>query len=335
MTKLGRSDIEVGRLGLGCAGLGNLYSAIDDETASATVDAAWDSGIRYFDTAPHYGLGLSERRLGTGLANRPRDEFVVSTKVGRLIEPNPVYDGSQRDDEGFDVPAKSVRRWDLSATGVHRSLESSLERLGLDRIDFVLIHDPEQNLEDPEQGLREAAPALARLRDDGVIRGFGVGTRSIETLERFVREASVDAVMLAGRYTLLNQDALGSLLPACTQFGVSVLNVGVFNSGLLARRRPAEDARFDYLPASAETLAKVRAIADVADEFGTTVPRAALEFALSHPTVVLAAIGASSPGQAVSNAALLDEPAPPTEFWSRLVELELLPSDVLARTQLS
>jgi len=324
MTTLGRSSVEVGRMGLGCAGLGNLFTAITDETALATVDAAWDSGIRYFDTAPHYGLGLSERRLGAALACKPRDGFVVSTKVGRLLEQNPSYDGSQRDSEGFDVAAELLRRWDHSAAGVRASIESSLKRLGLDRIDLVIIHDPEQNEADPEQGIREAAPELERMRDEGIIGAFGVGTRSTAVLERFVEGTSIDAIMLAGRYTLLNHEALAFLLPACLRATVSVLNVGVFNSGILAAPRPSAAATFEYERADTDLLARVNAIADVCAQFETTLPKAALSFALGHPAIAAAVIGASAPEQTRANAGLLDEPSPPQEFWDELVRRGLL-----------
>jgi D-threo-aldose 1-dehydrogenase len=324
MTTLGRSSVDIGRMGLGCASIGNLFTAITDETALATVDAAWDSGIRYFDTAPHYGLGLSERRLGAALAGKARDGFVVSTKVGRILDQNPSFDGSQRDSEGFDVPAELVRRWDHSAAGVRASIESSLERLNLNRIDLVIIHDPEQNEAAPEQGIREAAPELERMRDEGMIGAFGVGTRSTSVLERFVAETSVDAIMLAGRYTLLNHEALTSLLPACQRASVSVIDVGVFNSGILAAPRPIAGAMFEYERADRDLLARVNAIADVCAQFKTTLPKAALSFALGHPTIAAAVIGASAPEQARANSRLLDEPLPPQEFWAELVRRGLL-----------
>ena len=232
---LGRSGVTVSGLGFGGAPVGNLFEAVTDGDALDTIDAAWTEGVRYFDTAPHYGLGLSERRLGAALRDRPRSRYTVSTKVGRLLIPNP---GGERDSDlpnGFDVPAALRRHWDFSGDGVRRSLEESLARLGLDRIDIVLIHDPEES-SDPEGALREAAPALAELRSQGVIGAFGVGSKQVAILQRFVAETELDTIMLAGRYTLLEQPALDELLPACEKYGVSVLNVGVFNSGEKTRR---------------------------------------------------------------------------------------------------
>ena len=319
-----------GPFGLGCAQLGNLYGAISDEAAATTVDAAWDAGVRYFDTAPHYGLGLSERRLGAALAVRPRSEYVVSTKVGRMLDRNLLFDGSQRDDEGFDVPADRIRRWDFSEEGIRASIEASLDRLGLEKIDLVLIHDPEQNLADPGQGLREAVPVLERMRSEGSIQAFGVGTRSTRTLETFVRESSIDFIMLAGRYTLLDHEAVDSLLPACIDHDVSVLNVGIFNSGLLARPRPAADAHYEYQPVSDDLRARVNDIANVCDEFETSVPRAALAFAVSHPAIAITVLGASSARQVRASAEVLVQPAPIRDFWVRLVECGLLEASVFS-----
>ena len=232
--------MQVSRYGFGAAPIGNLFSAVDDDTARASVDAAYEAGFRLFDTAPHYGLGLSERRLGAALAGRPRDSYTLSTKVGRLLVPSP--DGG-RDDQGFDVPADVRRVWDFSRDGVRRSLEESLERLGLDAVDIVLIHDPDDHW---EQAVSEAYPALAELRDQGVVKAVGVGMNQAGMLAAFVRETEVDLVMLAGRYTLLDQSGAEELLPLCEERGVSVLAAGAFNSGLLATHDPA--GTFDYAP---------------------------------------------------------------------------------------
>jgi D-threo-aldose 1-dehydrogenase len=193
-TALGTTGVRVTRLGLGCAPLGNLFRAIGDDRARATVDAAWKSGIRYFDTAPHYGLGLSERRLGDALGDRPRDGFTVSTKVGRRLVPNPAPTGSDLA-AGFDVPDTLARRFDFTADGVRRSLEESLQRLGLDRVDVLYVHDPDDFV---EQAIREAVPALARLRDEGVVGAVGVGMNAVAPLRRFVAEADIDVIMVAG-----------------------------------------------------------------------------------------------------------------------------------------
>ncbi|MDQ1555762.1 MAG: D-threo-aldose 1-dehydrogenase, partial [Actinomycetota bacterium] len=297
---LASRGIRLGPASLGCAQLGNLYRRMSDTDALAIVDSAFDRGIRHFDTAPHYGLGLSERRLGDSLAGRRRSDFVVSTKVGRMLDPNPLFSG-ETDTGGFEVPARLVRRWDFSADGVRRSLDASLERLQLDRIDLVLLHDPEENLADPGQAMREGFPALAKLRDEGVIGAIGVGTKSCASLVRFVRETDVDAVMSAGRFTLVNQEALEELLPACEERSVDVLNAGVFNSGILASARPTAGSVFDYGAAGESMLRKVNSIADACEEFGTTLPRVALQFAASHPTIGSVVFGADSAAQVASN----------------------------------
>ena len=214
-----------------------MYSRVDDAGAAAAVSAAWDAGVRYFDTAPHYGLGLSERRLGAALSGRPRREYTVSTKVGRILTPNPAPTGSDLA-EGFAVPDALTRMRDYSADGVRRSLDASLRRLGMDRIDIVLIHDPDEHL---DQAIDEAIPALIGMREEGVIGAIGVGMNFWQPLLRVVQEAEVDVVMVAGRWTLADRSG-APLLAACTQRGVSVLAAAPFNSGLLSRNWPAKDA---------------------------------------------------------------------------------------------
>jgi D-threo-aldose 1-dehydrogenase len=328
-TTLGRladRGVQIGPVSLGCAQLGNLYGPISDSAATDIVEAAWARGIRHFDSAPHYGLGLSERRLGDTLAAHPRDEFVISTKVGRMLDPNPNFDGEQ-DSGGFAVPARLVRRWDFSADGVRRSIDSSLQRLQLDRIDLVLLHDPQENLADPSQAIREAYPALDRLRDEGVIGAIGVGTKSSATLLQFVEDTEIDAIMLAGRYTLVNQEALTDLLPACTERSVDVLNVGVFNSGILASPRPAGGSVFDYGAATESLIRRVNEIADVCDDFGTTVPRVALQFAASHPAIRAIVFGADAAAQVDENMDLIESARAPRELWHTLVHRGLLSAE--------
>ncbi|AVT28307.1 MULTISPECIES: aldo/keto reductase [unclassified Plantactinospora] len=321
--RVGRSDVVVSPLGLGCAPIGNLYTAVGEAEALATVAAAWESGIRYFDTAPHYGLGLSERRLGDALRTLPRAEYTVSSKVGRLLVPDRSGAG-RRDDEGFDVPADHRRLWDFSADGVRRSLEASLVRLGLDRIDLVLIHDPEDHR---TQALEQGYPALHELRAQGVVGAIGVGSKQWQVLHRFAAETDVDAVMVAGRYTLLEQPALDTLLPECERRGVSVLNAGVFNSGLLAVERPHAGLPYDYADAPAEILDRARAIATLCAAHGTTLPAAALAFAAAHPAVASVVVGAHNPDQVRRNAALHAAAPPSGEFWAELVAVGLLRPD--------
>ncbi|MER7283733.1 aldo/keto reductase [Dactylosporangium sp. NPDC000244] len=288
-----RPAIRFTALGFGAAQGGNLYHATSDETFAAAVDAAWDAGVRYFDTAPHYGLGLSERRLGAALRDRPRDSYVVSTKVGRLLVPTPET-AHRRDPEGFDVPANHRRVWDFSRDGVRRSLEASLRRSGLDRFDIVYLHDPDEHW---HQAATEALPALADLRGQGVIGAIGAGMNQSAMLARFVRETDVDLVMCAGRYTLLEQGAAHDLLPAARQRRVGVIIAGVYNSGLLARDRPPDDATYDYRPAPADLLQRARRIAAICTEHGVSLPEAALAFVRGHPAVVSTVVGLRSPAE--------------------------------------
>jgi D-threo-aldose 1-dehydrogenase len=308
---------ELSRVGFGGAPLGNLFSAVDDETANAAIDAAWQSGIRYFDTAPHYGLGLSERRIGAALRDRPRDEFVLSTKVGRILEPvsGPV---NSSDDQGFDVPAASKRRWDFTADGVARSIEDSLERLGLDRIDIAYLHDPDDHV---EQALTEAYPALEKLRDEGLIRAIGVGMNQSAVPTRFVTETDIDVVLLAGRYTLLDQSAADDLLPAAEARDVAIVLGGVFNSGLLADPRNA--ATYNYVPAPPELVQRALAIEAVCLAHEVPLRAAALQFGLGHPAVASALIGIRDADQARDCAAMAGVTVPET-LWQDLRDRGLI-----------
>ncbi|GIF20861.1 D-threo-aldose 1-dehydrogenase [Actinoplanes tereljensis] len=314
--------LDFGRLGLGCAQLGNLYQAIDDDGAAATVEAAWAAGVRYFDTAPHYGLGLSERRLGAALHKHHRDEYVVSTKVGRLLVPNPSPTG--HDEELFDVPDTYRRVWDFSADGVRRSLADSLERLGLDRVDLVLIHDPEGRA---DEALDTGYPALEQLRAEGVVRAIGVGSMDADVLTRFATGTDVDVIMTAGRYTLLEQPALDSLLPLCSRRGITVLNAAVFNGGLLAEDRPHRSLLYNYRNSPDAVLELASAIAALCERHGTTLPAAALHFAGGHPVISAVVAGAQGAEQSSRNAALAFGPPPPAALWADLKDNGLLRPD--------
>ena len=314
-----RSTLRFSEVSLGCAQLGNLYRAVTDEEAAATVHRAWELGVRYFDTAPHYGLGLSERRLGAALACRSREDYVVSTKVGRALEPLEQPYGRDAE-EGFDVPATHRRVWDFSRDGVLRSLEQSLERLGLDRVDVVFLHDPDDHW--PE-ALEEAYPALEELRSQGVVSSIGAGMNQAEMLADFVRHTDMDVVMLAGRYTLLEQGALDDLLPLCAGRGVGVVVAGVFNSGVLARDKPADDAKHDYQGASTDVLDRARRIASVCKRHGVSLPAAAIAFPLAHPAVVSVCLGVRSPEQIERNVDLYRSPIPP-DVWTELKSNGLL-----------
>lgn len=289
-----RKDRTIGRgveltgLSYGAAGIGNLFTVVGDDEARAAVDAAWDAGIRAFDTAPHYGLGLSERRLGAALRERPRGEFVVSTKVGRILEP--VADPVGLDDQGFAVPAAFRRVWDFSADGVRRSIAASLERLGLDRIDTVLIHDPDLPSH-AEQAIGEAFPALAKLRSEGVIGAIGVGMNQTAIPLRFMRDTDIDVVLLAGRYTLLDRSGAELLDEAVTR-GVSIVVGGVFNSGLLVDPKPS--STYDYEAVPPETLNEALRLKGICEQHGVPLRAAALQFPQRHPAVKSVLIGARS-----------------------------------------
>ncbi|MEU1268474.1 aldo/keto reductase [Streptomyces sp. NPDC005799] len=284
-NRLGQSSVHITELGFGGGPLGGLFAPLDDETAAEALEAAWESGIRYYDTSPHYGIGHSERRIGGLLRDRPREEWTLSTKVGRLLVPQ---DPTGRMDESFAVPATHRRVWDFTRDGVRRSVEESLERMGVDRIDVLFLHDAEERF---EEALREGYPALAELRAQGMVGAIGAGMYHPGKLTRLVEESDVDVVMLSGRYTLLDHSALDDLLPACTERGVSVIAASIFNSGLLATARPAEGATFDYAPAEQETVDRAHRMADVCEAHGVTLPEVALAFPLRHPAVAGVVVG--------------------------------------------
>lgn len=308
-------DLLVPRLAYGAANLGNLYRELSDEEAWAILDAAWDHGVRFYDTAPHYGLGLSERRLGAFLRTKPRDEYVLSTKVGRLLVPNPAGEGSLDTDNDFVVPATLRREWDASEDGVRRSLDESLERLGLDHVDVLYLHDPERN--DPDSGVAEGIPALAALRDEGLVGAVGIGSMDVDALLAAVRTGLTDLIMIAGRYTLAEQPAAAEVLPACLEHGVGVVAASVFNSGLLARAVPDRDGRYEYGAVPPEVFDRAVGIAEICRRFEVELPAAALQFPLRHPAVRTVAVGASRPEQMVQNVERFEAPIPET-FWTEL-----------------
>ncbi|GAA4808953.1 aldo/keto reductase [Streptomyces ziwulingensis] len=307
-----------GRLAFGAAALGNLFTEVGEEQAHRAVTAAWQRGVRHFDTAPHYGLGLSERRLGAALRDRPRDSYTLSTKVGRLLVPAPPGTGDDRA-HGFAVPATHRRVWDFSADGVRRSLEASLGRLGLDRVDAVYLHDPDDHA---EQAFREGYPALERLRAEGVVRAIGAGMNRTGMLTRFVLDTDVDVVLCAGRYTLLDQSALDDLLPAALARATRVVVGGVFNSGLLAA--PAPGATYDYTAAPAGLLERALRLKSLAERHGTTLRAAALAFSGAHPAVASVLVGARSAAEVHDCADQLAVPVP-AAFWRELKRTGLLP----------
>ncbi len=313
-TRIARG-LALGPLGLGAANVGNLYRAMTDDEAWQVLQAAWDAGIRYFDTAPHYGLGLSERRLGAFLAGKPRAEYVVSTKVGRLLRPSPETADLLDDANQVAVPAATRRVWDFSADGVRRSLDESLERLGLDRVDVLYLHDPEEY--DLHAALASGLDALAALRAEGLVTAIGVGSKSTAALLAAVRTGALDLLMVAGRYTLVEQPAVDEVIPECRARGVGVVAAAVFNTGLLAAPGPAAGARYEYASVPVDVLDRARRIERVCAEYGVPLPVAALRFPLREPAVRAVVVGAAEPAHVRENAARMTVDVP-DELWDRL-----------------
>lgn len=306
-------------LGFGASQLGNLYRETTDEESTRAVDAAWEGGVRYFDTAPHYGLGLSERRIGAALKGRPRGEYTLSTKVGRLLMPSPET-ANQQDDDGFVVPAAYRRVFDFSRDGILRSIESSLERLGVDYLDIAYLHDPDEHW---EAASTSGIDALVELRDQGIVRAIGAGMNQSAMLTRFVRETDVDVAMVAGRLTLLDQSALGDLLPAAAEKGVSIVAAGVYNSGILSSNVVDIDAKFDYSLAPEPVLRRARQIAEICGEHGVTLPQVAVQYPLRWPQVVSVVLGTRTAEQARSGVERVSATVP-DDLWQALIELGLL-----------
>jgi D-threo-aldose 1-dehydrogenase len=305
------AGLPVGELPLvfGGAPVGGLYAPVSDTEAARTLAAAWAAGIRAFDTAPHYGAGLSERRIGEFLAGRRRDEFIVCTKVGRLLVP---ARGDVDASEGFYGAPPLTRVRDYSRDGVLRSLEGSLLRLGLDRVDIALVHDPDEAM---GPALDQAYPALAELRAQGVITAVGAGMNSAAPLAWLVERCDLDCVLVAGRYTLLDDSAASHLFPLCLRRGVAVLAGGVFNSGILADA--ADGARYDYAPAPPAVLARARRLRDACARCGVPLAAAALQFTLRHPAVTAAVVGARTPEEIRDDVSHLSQTIPEA-LWAEL-----------------
>jgi aryl-alcohol dehydrogenase-like predicted oxidoreductase len=309
-------------LGLGTAPLAGLYSEVGDEQALATIEVAYELGVRVFDTAPLYGHGLGEARLGQALGHRERD-FVLSTKVGRLLRASGPVDTTQViDGKPLYAGTPSVNPViDFSAAGVRASLDESRARLGIDEIDLVYIHDPDLR---QRQAIEEAYPALARMRDAGEVRAIGVGVNQHELLCTLAREGDFDYFLLAGRYTLLDSSAAAELLPLCLERGIGVIAAGVFNSGVLAT--PERHGRYDYRPASDAILARVDALKAVCRSHGVPLKAAALQFPAAHPAIVSVVVGARSGSEIRENAAMYEFPIP-GGLWRDLKRRGLIPED--------
>ena len=313
-----------GPLGMGGAPLGNLGTAIPDEVATAAVKAAWAAGIRHFDTAPHYGAGLSEHRIGAVLRQQPRDSYTLSSKVGRLLDPVPSV---AELDAGFQHGLSFNRRLDYSHDGALRSVEDSLQRLGLNRLDIVYIHDcaadwlGEAWREQFDIAMAGAARALTRLREEGVIRAWGFGVNVVDPCLLALEQADPDLFLIAGRYTLLDHTALAALLPACERRGARVVLGGPYNSGLLAG-----GATFNYETAAPEMAARAQAVAAVCARHGVDLKAAALQFCAAHPAVAAVIPGPRTAAEATQNAEMMLQPVPPA-LWGELKVERLLPQN--------
>ena len=321
-------DPELTRIGFGGAPIGNLFRPIPEAVAVDTVRTAYDLGLRYFDTAPLYGRGISERRIGAALRDRPRESFRLSTKVGRLLRPVERRPGE--DDAYKNLPPLEVE-YDYSEDGALRSLESSLERLGLDRVDTVFIHDIDRWTHgdaQPErfrQALGGAYRALRRLRDQGPVSSIGVGVNEWEVCQQAAEAGDFDGFLLAGRYTLLEQEALTSFLPLCERRKLWVVIGGPLNSGILATGA-VEGATYDYKPAPPAIMARVARIEAVCRHHGVPLAAAALQFPLAHPAVRSVIPGARSADEVRQNLALLRVPIP-AALWDDLRAAGLLRAD--------
>lgn len=329
-TRSGQS-LSFTELGFGTAPIGNLYRAIDEDTAQATLQAAWDVGCRYFDTAPLYGLGLSETRLNHFLRGRSRDSYVLSTKVGRHLR---VCPPGRRTGIGkfFDTPARQ-EVYDYSYDGVMRSIEDSFERLGVDRIDILYCHDVDVfthgSKEASDRRIREFMEsgyrALASLRDQGVIAAIGAGVNEWQVCQRMAREGDFDLFLLAGRYTLLEQEALETFLPYCSERGIGIALGGPYNSGILATG-PKPGAYYNYDPAPPEILERVARIEQVCNAHGVKLIEAALRFPLGHPAVMSVIPGAQTPQEVHRNAEIIQARIP-SALWADLKSEGLLRPD--------
>ena len=328
-VSIGETGVELTRLGMGCAPIGSpprpetlLGDATYDE-ALTTLGRAYDLGVRYFDTAPFYGLGRSEVRVGRALGEIRRDDFVLSSKVGRLLDPPAGGERSSSDGpEGlprFDV------RFDYSRAGILRSVEESLERLGLEQIDILYLHDPdwEPGLEAP--AVATGFPTLLELREQGVVRAIGTGMNQWQMPARFIREFDLDLVLLAGRYTLLDQSASGEFMELCAERGVRLVIGGPYNSGILAADDLSRPVSFNYEEAGPEWVEKARRIQAVCRRQGASMKAAALQFVLAYPVVASVIPGAASVAEVQENARLIGEELP-ASLWDELKAEGLIPA---------
>lgn len=323
-----RSGLTFTALGYGGAPIGNFNGTFTEAEARTMVDQSWDLGIRYFDTAPGYGNGLSEHRLGQALRSRERHELVLSTKVGRVL--TPMIGAPSRNGDYLSIPP-FVATYDYSYDGVMRAVEQSMQRMLTDRFDALFIHDcdvythGEAQPEYFRQAIVSGFPALEMLRDQGVVKAIGFGVNETNVMFDAVKAADVDICLLAGRYTLLEQEPLDDLLPLCHQRGVGIVLGGVYNSGVLATGA-VDGARFNYAPAPADVLDKTRALQTVCAEFDVPLAAVALQFAYAHPVVTSVCLGARNPDQQERNANLFATEIP-AGLWDALRSRNLIRDD--------
>lgn len=327
-VKFGRTDLEVTAFGFGTAPIGNIFREIDEETSDGMIQSAWDAGVRYYDTAPMYGHGLAELRTGHSLRWKNRDDFVLSSKVGRVLKPARKQD---IDYAPWTNAGRFTLNFDYSYDGTMRSFEDSLQRLNLEHMDIVFIHDIDvftRGAEQPEvfkQAMEGAWKALSDLRDQGVVKAIGVGVNEWEVCQTALEQRDFDCFLLAGRYTLLEQDSLDTFLPLCEQRGAAVVVGGGFNSGILATGA-VEGAKYNYAPAPAEIMDRVRKIEAVCAEHDVPLPAAALQFVVAHPAIPSFIAGTRTVEQLQKNLAWFSHPIP-AEFWADLKAKGLLRED--------
>ncbi|WP_210530454.1 aldo/keto reductase [Rubellimicrobium arenae] len=304
---IGGTDLSVTALSFGCSGIGNMFRKVEEAEAQAVLEHAWTRGIRYFDTAPHYGRGLSEQRLGAFLRGRPRDEIVISTKVGRLLSPGPAVEEA----DGFVEPLPNAVRFDYSGDGIEASFEQSCERLGTSRVDIVYVHDIGRYAHGEAENARHMADLMGsgldrirRLREQGRIRAFGLGVNETQVCLDIMAQARLDVILLAGRLTLLDRSAEQDLVPACRRAGTSLVLGGIFNSGILATGA-VPGATYDYAPAPQDVMDRVAALEREAAAQGRSLAEAALRFALDHPAAASVLLGTAKVSSLERNLAMV------------------------------
>ena len=301
-----KSGLQIPEFGIGTSPFGGLFASVSESAVADVISTSMELGLNYFDTAPHYGMGSAEVRLGRNINHLPRSSFVVSTKVGRLIVPS-----EKADDPGWENSTAAVERiFDFSAAGIERSLLESLERLKMESVEMVFIHDPDGAA---DQAISEAYPVLERLRAEGIVKTIGIGITSNEIPTRFINETDIDVVLIALKYTLLDQSAATELLPTALKKGVSVIAGGVFNSGILTN--PKAGATFNYEPASPEVLARAQKIEKFFLERGVSLAQAALQFPMQHPAISAILVGCRSADEVTTNVALYNKEID-LQIWS-------------------